>query len=75
MIEIIRRHLLGYALSAAVALAVLRLLVPDLVDFFIDLITIGLVWLVVELGRRAPEPVPAPAPATKSPFPFGGRRS
>ncbi len=55
MLEAVRKHLLGYALSAAIGLAVLRFFMPGAVDFIIDMVTVGLVWGAVRLGQMKPE--------------------
>ena len=59
MIDAVRRHLLGYALSAAIGLAVLRFFMPGVVDFVIDLATVGLVWVAVRLGQTPASRAPA----------------
>ncbi|WP_347139460.1 hypothetical protein [Paracoccus sp. SSK6] len=50
--DAIRRHILGYATSAAITLAALRLITPNIVDLMIDGLSVGLVWAAVRLARH-----------------------
>lgn len=49
--EWLRAHVLAWTTSAALTLAGLRLVTPSFVDFLIDLLTVGLVFIAAKLAK------------------------
>ena len=49
--EWLRAHALQWTTSAALTLAGLRFVTPSMVDFLIDVLTVGLVYLAAKLAK------------------------
>lgn len=52
MIDWVRKNLMAAATSAAITLAGLRVFTPGFVDFIIDWLTVGLVFIIVKLAKK-----------------------
>ena len=47
----LRKHVLGWTTSAALTLALTRFVTPNFVDFIIDGLTVGLVFIAAKLAK------------------------
>ena len=51
MLDLARKHVLGWTTSAALTLAAMRFFTPSMVDFIIDGLSVGLVFVAAKLAK------------------------
>lgn len=51
MVEFVKGHIQGAAISAALTISALSLVTPAFFDFFFDMIMVGLIWVVAKTRK------------------------